>query len=109
MEVLMNYPWPGNVRELRAVLEGAVVLSRGERLLPRDLPANVRAGEAALLAVAPAGPAAAPPATVKAAEKDLIVRTLQEARGNRSEAARRMGMSRRTLHRKLHEYQLEDL
>ncbi len=109
MEVLMNYPWPGNVRELRAVLEGAVVLSRGERLLPRDLPANVRAGEAALLAAAPAGPVAAPPATVKAAEKDLIVRTLQEARGNRAEAARRMGMSRRTLHRKIHEYRLEDL
>ena len=107
MGVLMNYPWPGNVRELRAALEGAVVLSRGERLLPRDLPANVRAGEAALLAVAPA--ATAPPATVRAAEKDLIVRTLQEARGNRSEAARRMGMSRRTLHRKLHEYQLEHL
>src|SRR6185503_996416 len=38
MQLLMNYPWPGNVRELRAALEGAVVLSRGERLLPRDLP-----------------------------------------------------------------------
>ena len=107
MEVLMKYPWPGNVRELRAVMEGGVVLCRGERLLPRDLPPNVRAGEGVMLSGAPA--ASAPPATVKAAEKELIVRTLQEARGNRSEAARRMGMSRRTLHRKLHDYQLEHL
>jgi DNA-binding NtrC family response regulator len=42
-------------------------------------------------------------------EKELIARTLQETGGNRTEAARRIGMSRRTLHRKLHEYQLESL
>jgi DNA-binding NtrC family response regulator len=109
MEVLMKYPWPGNVRELRAALEGAVVLSRGERLLPRDLPAYVRAGQAAVVTTAsPTAPARAP-ATVKESEKDLIARTLQETGGNRTEAARRIGMSRRTLHRKLHEYQLESL
>jgi two-component system response regulator HydG len=107
MEVLMKYPWPGNVRELRGVMEGAVVRSRGEQLLPRDLPDYVCAGEAVVLS-GPA-PVDAPPSTVKAAEKDLITRTLQEVRGNRSEAARRMGMSRRTLHRKLHEYHLEHL
>jgi len=106
MEVLMKYAWPGNVRELRAVIEGAVVLSRGARLMPQDLPANVRMGEAA---VTTAALPPAPPATVREAEKDLIVRTLKETGGNRSEAARRMGMSRRTLHRKLHEYQLEHL
>jgi DNA-binding NtrC family response regulator len=109
MQLLMNYPWPGNVRELRAALEGAVVLSRGERLLPRDLPANVRTGQAAVVtAAAPAAPARAP-ATVKETEKELIARTLQETSGNRTEAARRIGMSRRTLHRKLHEYHLESL
>ena len=106
MELLMKYPWPGNVRELRAVLEGAVVLSRGARLMPRDLPPHVRAGEGALLT---ASPIAAAPATMMEAEKDLIVRTLKETHGNRSEAARRMGMARRTLHRKLHEYQLEHM
>ncbi len=109
MEVLMNYPWPGNVRELRAALEGAVVLSRGERLLPRDLPANVRAGQAAVLPAASPTAPARPPATMKQTEKELIARTLQETGGNRTEAARRIGMSRRTLHRKLHEYQLESL
>jgi DNA-binding NtrC family response regulator len=109
MQVLMNYSWPGNVRELRAALEGAVVLSRGERLLPRDLQAYVLAGQAAVgTSATPAAPARAP-ATMKETEKDLIVRTLQETGGNRTEAARRIGMSRRTLHRKLHEYQLESL
>ncbi|MFM1768928.1 MAG: Transcriptional regulatory protein ZraR [Verrucomicrobiota bacterium] len=106
MEVLMQYSWPGNVRELRAALEGAVVMSRGERLLPRDLPANIRAGQAA---VPTAAAEAVAPATMKQAEKDLIIRTLKELGGNRSEAARRMGMSRRTLHRRLHEYGLESL
>ena len=47
--------------------------------------------------------------TVKDAEKQLIIRALQEAAGNRTLAAKRIGMSRRTLHRKLHEYQLEKL
>jgi DNA-binding NtrC family response regulator len=46
---------------------------------------------------------------VKEAEKQLIIRALKEAGGNRSEAARKIGMSRRTLHRKLHVYQLEHL
>ena len=108
MELLMKYPWPGNVRELRAALEGAVVLSRGERLLPRDMPANVRAGQAAVVTASSPAPAR-PPATMKETEKELIARTLQETGGNRTEAARRIGMSRRTLHRKLHEYQLESL
>jgi DNA-binding NtrC family response regulator len=108
MDVLMNYPWPGNVRELAAAIEGAVVLSRGDRITPRELPANVRNNE-------PTGAGAAVPGTpvpaetVKEAEKQLIVRALKEADGNRTAAARRIGISRRTLHRKLKEYGLEDL
>jgi DNA-binding NtrC family response regulator len=46
---------------------------------------------------------------VKEAEKQLIIRALKEANGNRTEAAEKIGMSRRTLHRKLHVYQLEHL
>ena len=45
--------------------------------------------------------------TVEEAERQLIIRALQESSGNRTEAARRLGMSRRTLHRKLHKYHLE--
>ncbi len=105
IEALMNYSWPGNVRELRAAVEHAVVLSRGERISLRDLPANIRAG----------GPGAAsvgrmlaqPDLTIAEAEKQLIVRFLKECGGNRTAAAKKLGLSRRTLHRKLHLYQLE--
>src|SRR5688572_3793773 len=107
MEVLMKYPWPGNVRELRAALEGAVVFCRGDRIQVEDLPEEARAGNVAV-GVGPLG-VVLPAETVKDAEKQLIIRALKEAEGNRTVAAKRIGMSRRTLHRKLHEYQLENL
>jgi DNA-binding NtrC family response regulator len=122
MEALLRYPWPGNVRELRTALERAVVLCRGESIGVRELPPEVR-GEAAPLALAPAPVASSPavptsamppvqPGTelsIKEAEKQLIVRAMRDCGGNRSEAARKLGVSRRTLHRKLHVYHLEHL
>lgn len=104
-ELLLNYPWPGNVRELRTAIESAVVLCRGERISARDLPRNVRAEFAA-----PGDPArmlARNDLTVKEAEKQLIIRALKETDGNRTLAAKKIGMSRRTFHRKLHTYHLE--
>jgi len=98
MEVLMKYPWPGNVRELRAAIEGAVVLCRGDKVQPHDLPDEVRSGNVAA-GVGPLG-VVLPAETVKDAEKQLIIRALKEADGNRTVAAKRIGMSRRTLHRK---------
>ena len=108
MELLMAYSWPGNVRELRAAIEGGVVLCRGEKIMPRDLPENVRNLDAGATGAQPAG-LFLPAETVKEAEKQLIIRALKEADGNRTVAAKRIGMSRRTLHRKLHEYGLENL
>jgi two-component system response regulator AtoC len=104
LEALMNYAWPGNVRELRTAVEHAVVLTRGEKIGLRDLPPAMRAASPG------GGPArflAQPDLTVAQAEKQLIVRALKECEGNRTEAARKLGMSRRTLHRKLHLYALE--
>lgn len=107
MEALMRYRWPGNVRELHTAIEHAVVLCRGEKISLRDLPASVR-GETTAAPALSAPPSAAPDGmTVKDAEKQLIIRALEEARGNRSEAAQKIGISRRTLHRKLHTYHLE--
>ena len=111
MERLLNYPWPGNVRELRAAVETAVVLCRSDRITPRDLPPEVRGGVPAIpaapkIATAPANGGGL---TVKDAEKNLIIRALKESEGNRTEAAKKLGMSRRTLHRKLHTYSLEHL
>ena len=105
-ELLMNHSWPGNVRELRTALERAVVLSRGEKITARELPPWVRAGAAAA-AADPARMLAKNDLTVKEAEKQLIIRALKETNGNRTAAARKIGMSRRTFHRKLHTYHLE--
>jgi len=103
LETLMNYSWPGNVRELRTAIEHAVVLCRGEKIGARDLPPSVRAGggrgETSLLQ--------RNDLTVKEAEKQLIIRALKETGGNRTLAAAKIGMSRRTFHRKLHAYHLE--
>jgi DNA-binding NtrC family response regulator len=106
MEALIHYAWPGNVRELRTSIEHAVVLCRGERIAARDLPPSVRGGGAA--EGDPRKLLARPDLTVKEAEKQLIMRALRETQGNRTLAAQKIGMSRRTFHRKLHTYQLED-
>jgi DNA-binding NtrC family response regulator len=103
LECLMNFSWPGNVRELRTAIEHAVVLSRGERISSRDLPPSVRGGgtpgETKFLQ--------GKDLTMKDAEKQLIVRALKETNGNRTLAAKKIGMSRRTFHRKLHAHHLE--
>lgn len=113
MEALTGYGWPGNVRELRTAVEHAVVLSRGESIGLRDLPPSVRRSAEAVVGVGgePGIPSLAEPGelTVREAERQLIIRALRESDGNRTEAARRIGVSRRTLHRKLHTYQLENL
>jgi DNA-binding NtrC family response regulator len=104
LEWLMHYSWPGNVRELRTAIEHAVVLCRGEKISARDLPPPVRAG-------GPSGGLAPALArndlTIREAEKQLIIRALKETDGNRTMAAKKIGMSRRTFHRKLHLYHLE--
>ncbi|HEY3862928.1 MAG TPA: sigma-54 dependent transcriptional regulator [Verrucomicrobiae bacterium] len=105
LEALMNYTWPGNVRELRTAIEHAVVLARGEKIGLRDLPAAARGGQAGATPRLLSQPAM----TVAEAEKQLVVRALKECGGNRTEAAKKLGMSRRTLHRKLHLYRLEEL
>ena len=106
MDLLLRYSWPGNVRELRTAIEHAVVLCRGDKIIARDLPAAVRHGprtakpEAAIIV-------AQNNLTVPEAEKQLIIRTLKETKGNRTLTAKKLGLSRRTLHRKLHEYHID--
>ncbi len=105
LELLLNHRWPGNVRELRTAIESAVVLCRGERISARDLPRTLRADAGA---AADAGRELVKnDLTVKEAEKQLIVRALKETKGNRTRAAKKIGMARRTFHRKLHTYHLE--
>ena len=104
LNVLLAYDWPGNVRELRNAIEQMVVLARAERLTVRDMPAVIR-GSADLtkINVVRAG------MTVEEAERQLIVQALTETNSNRTKAAQKIGISRRTLHRKLKEFGLENL
>lgn len=107
LAALNSYPWPGNVRELRGAIEHAVLFSRGEQIAVRDLPAEVRSsGIEPLLTAKSPGPQ---PFNVKEAERQLMIKALQETGGNRTAAAEKLGMSRRTLHRKLRSYHLESL
>lgn len=102
---LSAYRWPGNVRELRNVIERMVVLSRGDRLTVRDIPAAIRTELPADMAGAvPKGGAL----SLEDSERTMIVRALRNHDGNVTKAAVDLGISRRTLHRKLNEYGLRD-
>ena len=97
------YSWPGNVRELRNVLESMIVLADGETLAENDLPEQIAAG--ALLSSKttdlPTG------LTMEELERLAITKAIDECDGNRTRAAERLGISVRTLQRKLRQYALE--
>jgi len=97
MDLLLKHPWPGNVRELMNVVERAVVLSRSAYLDVGDIHLLTTAGPI------PGGDDVAP---LEEVEREAIVRTLKAVGGNKSEAARRLGITRRTLHLKLKRYGL---
>jgi DNA-binding NtrC family response regulator len=99
LQTLQCYAWPGNIRELRNFCENIVVLHRGGRLSEFDLEPKFRGAEPGAV-VAGAGPMANP-LSVEENEKHLLREALIKARGNRTRAAEFMGISRRTLHRKL--------
>ncbi|MCU0857009.1 MAG: sigma-54 dependent transcriptional regulator [Pontiellaceae bacterium] len=98
LDLLTAYRWPGNVRELRNVVEQMVVLSRSPRIGVRDLPVHIREagfpGEAGRVQTG----------VLADVEKQTVLKALTEAGGNRTRAAEKLGISRRTLHRKIAEY-----
>ena len=106
LDLLLHYRWPGNVRELRTAIEHAVVFSRSDKITPRDLPPWVR-NAAAPAALTQREILARNDLTVEQAEKELILLALKETDGNRTQAAKKLGMSRRNLHRKLREYNVQ--
>ncbi len=107
LDLLQRYSWPGNVRELRTAIEHAVVLSRTDKITARDLPVQVRQFPAPGTGSTAQAVLGNKEMTVEEAEKELIIRALKETNGNRTLAAKRIGISRRSLHRKLHTYHLE--
>jgi two-component system, NtrC family, response regulator AtoC len=114
LPVLMAYDWPGNVRELRTVMEHGVVMCNTSRIMLRHLPGYLTGGTG-LAAPRPVQPGAGgtgveatfhPPATdlnLERMERQFIEEALRRAGNNRTDAAKLLGLSRRTLHRKLAE------
>jgi two-component system response regulator AtoC len=105
LDLLLRYRWPGNVRELRTAIEHAVVFSRTDKITPRDLPPWVRNAPSAGLTARQL--LARNDLSLEQAEKELILLALKETEGNRTQAAKKLGMSRRNLHRKLRGYNVE--
>ncbi|MGB5986262.1 MAG: sigma-54 dependent transcriptional regulator [Desulfobacterales bacterium] len=103
MDQLLKHNWPGNVRELMNVVERAVVMAQGEYIDAKglDLEDSPQA-VASLPADSEAPISGAQP--LEEVERDTILKTLEVAGGNKSETARRLGITRRTLHKKLKKY-----
>jgi two-component system response regulator HydG len=101
-EKLLEYSWPGNVRELRNCIEHAVALARDAEIAVDDLPERVRAHRAKDLVLPGQDPLALVP--LEQVERRYILHVLDAVGGNRSEAARVLGLDRKTLYRKLASY-----
>jgi DNA-binding NtrC family response regulator len=99
-QLLLTYNWPGNVRELMNVLERGVALCQGELISDEDLPAQIRERKAADFL----GAAVARRMTLADLEREFIEAVLADEAGNKTRAAQRLGLDRKTLYRKLDEY-----
>jgi len=97
ISILTNYSWPGNIRELRNFAENLVVLKRGQEITPQDLDPRFTA----VLSSESSASSGKPSLSKEENEKNLLRNALLEAHGNRTKAADLLGISRRTLHRKL--------
>jgi two-component system response regulator HydG len=102
-QLLLDYLWPGNVRELENAIERGIILMRGSELTEKSLPLTVqnhgeRRRQQAM------NTAESEPASLFDVEKQAILKTLEETGGNKSEAARRLGITRKTLLNKLNRY-----
>ncbi|MBI9096110.1 MAG: sigma-54-dependent Fis family transcriptional regulator [Sphaerochaeta sp.] len=100
-KAMLSYEWPGNIRELRNSVESAVVLSRSSVIEVEDLPPSVRLSASSAQLSLDVG------ITLAEAEKKLIMSTLVMCGGNKTRAAEVLGIGRKTLHRKLQEYQID--
>jgi DNA-binding NtrC family response regulator len=101
MALLTSYEWPGNVRELRNALQRAAVMATGPSIGVADLPPRIRAA----LAVNPVRREMERRVPLRSLERTYVLEVLREVQGNRTRAAEILGVDRKTLYRKLAEYQ----
>lgn len=103
MNMLLRYSWPGNIRELENAIERGVILMRSDYLDEASMPIPIQTYSEQESTVQSATPA---PASLAAAEKIVIQKTLKESDGNKSETARRLNITRKTLLSKLKKYKI---
>ncbi len=104
LDAMMRYDWPGNVRELENTIERGVIIARSEHLTTEELPPNIRKiaeSETGYDSDVTVG------GTIKDMEKEFIARTLVSVAGNRTHAAKILGITRKTLQNKMREYNLD--
>ena len=109
LKALEDYSWPGNVRQLRNIIEKMVVLASGEKLTIDDIPEEITASAVSETVSAPIPPTggAAAGTTLAESEKAQILAAIAAHNGNKSRAAESLGISRRTMHRKLNGWNLK--
>ncbi|MCH8333530.1 sigma-54-dependent Fis family transcriptional regulator [Candidatus Sumerlaeota bacterium] len=102
MAHLQGFDWPGNVRQLRNVVEGLVVMANTKEITPRSLPEQLRKGKSSGGTISiPIG------SSMAEVEKEVIRATLVHLKGNRMQTAKKLGIGRKTLYRKMEEYGIE--
>jgi DNA-binding NtrC family response regulator len=105
MELFKSYPWPGNVRELRNVIERAAIASDRGIITRQHLPSDFGHAPASAVGSALGGLRFPVGTTVDAVERELILQTLAATSQNKTRAAELLGISLKTLHNKLKEYE----
>src|ERR1700730_15792485 len=103
VKALQAHPWPGNVRQLRNVIERAVIICEGRTICTKDLPDLFRVVDTS----APGYIKMPLGSSLEAVEKEMILRTIEFTRGNKTRAAATLGVSIKTLYNKLGQYALE--
>src|SRR5262249_60108018 len=101
-EKLLAYTWPGNVRELQNCIERAIALTQHEQITVADLPDTVRAYKRSHLLIATDDPSELVP--LAEVERRYVLRVLESVGVNKTLAAHTLGVTRKTLYRKLEEY-----
>jgi len=95
IKVLMGYSWPGNVRELENVIEHGMIMAKEPEIEPRDLPTLDEGQKSA--------------STLDEAEKNLLIKAIKDAGGNKYKAAKILGIPRSSLYSKLHKHGIKDI
>ncbi len=106
LDYLLSYAWPGNVRELKNWIERAVNLAAGHVLVREDFPAYISAPDRGPVDQVPQEKSAGGLQVVNAFERDIIRKTLEECNGNILKTAKRLGIGRPTLYRKMNKYEI---